>query len=126
MGAAPVHLFVAALIAVTAVVTKGNVAAVVLFGGPVASLLYYTYAIRNQLEAERQKHLEQVERDAAEIGRLNTRLQRAIAETNHRVKNNLQVVVSLIEMQLKESGTISAEDMSRLILHIRALSTMHD
>lgn len=126
MDAAPVHLFVAALIALTIVLTHGHVATLLLFGGPIASLVFYSYITTARLAEERQKHLERVEQHAEEVRQLNVRLQRAMAETNHRVKNNLQVVVSLIEMLLRNGGPVSEEEMRRLVLHIRALASMHD
>jgi two-component sensor histidine kinase len=64
-----------------------------------------------------------------EIEALNDRLKRAMMETHHRVKNNLQVIGALIEMQFMESASddpIPLANMQRLIAHIRALAVVHD
>ncbi len=63
----------------------------------------------------------------AEIETLNVRLQRSMRETHHRVKNNLQVVSALLdmqEMQYKEAVPVS--EIARLRQHIHALSTIHE
>jgi two-component sensor histidine kinase len=60
-----------------------------------------------------------------EIEDLNQRLQRAIMESHHRIKNNLQVLIALVDaMRLDdESGT---QALARLARHIRGLATLHD
>jgi two-component sensor histidine kinase len=55
---------------------------------------------------------------------LNARLQRAVRETNHRVKNNLQVVAALVD--LESDGVKDNPAMIRLQHHVRALATIHD
>jgi PAS domain S-box-containing protein len=69
---------------------------------------------------------ERKEREA-EIRALNSRLQRAITETHHRVKNNLQLVSGLIDMH-RQSGreTMSGEEMDHLSQNVRALGVIHD
>lgn len=58
---------------------------------------------------------------------LNVRLQRAMAETHHRVKNNLQIVAALVDMELYTHGeTIPAHSIEQLARHIRTLSALHD
>ena len=62
-----------------------------------------------------------------EISDLNSRLQRAVAESHHRIKNNLQMLSALVEMQTPESGeTVSAAEFRRIGQHIRALASLHD
>jgi two-component sensor histidine kinase len=78
------------------------------------------------LGLDRHRQVEMLERKASEIAELNVRLQRAMAETHHRVKNNLQIVNGLIELQRMEGDTISEADVIRLSTHIRALATIHD
>ena len=61
------------------------------------------------------------------IEKLNTHLRRAMQETHHRVKNNLQVIASLAEIQIApDSRDISVEAMWRIIHHIHSLAALHD
>lgn len=63
----------------------------------------------------------------AAIEDLNTRLQRAVAESHHRIKNNLQVLAALVEMQRMKGGdTVPASALDRLGQHIRSLASLHD
>ena len=58
---------------------------------------------------------------------LNERLQRSVQETHHRVKNNLQVVSALAELQTDgESLTVPASALQRVALHVRNLANLHD
>ena len=64
-----------------------------------------------------------------EIEALNTRLHRAMTETHHRVKNNLQVISAMIEMQMFEHDdekTVPIEEYHQLKSHIHTLSIVHD
>jgi PAS domain S-box-containing protein len=85
----------------------------------------FTGFVRDITEVRR----EQVRAEAAarEIGELNARLQRAMNETHHRVKNNLQVISALVEMQVSKTGeSVPASHLKRLNQHIRALAEIHD
>lgn len=63
----------------------------------------------------------------AEIEALNTRLQRSMRETHHRVKNNLQVITALVNMQqMQYEDQIPTSELQRLTQHIRALASIHD
>ncbi len=58
---------------------------------------------------------------------LNARLNRSIQESHHRIKNNLHVVSTLVELQIGESGsTASDEQLGRINQHIRVLASIHD
>ena len=70
-----------------------------------------------------------VERKWAEshVHSLNARLQRAMTETHHRVKNNLQLMSALIEMQCGDDrDLVPAAEFVRLGANIRALGVIHD
>lgn len=65
----------------------------------------------------------------AEIHALNHRLRRAVAETHHRVKNNLQVVAAMIEMQVldyQRKESVPLHELQRLLSHVHTLSLVHD
>src|SRR5579871_2531490 len=48
-------------------------------------------------------------------------------ETHHRVKNNLQIISAIVDMQLMSGDTmISAEEFRRLGSHVRTLAAVHD
>lgn len=62
-----------------------------------------------------------------EIAELNIRLQRAVAETHHRVKNNLQMLSALVDVQIMDSKeTVPLAAIHRIKDHISALSSLHD
>ena len=70
-----------------------------------------------------------LEERTREIENLNERLQRSMTETHHRVKNNLQVISSLIEMQAFDYETVHQvplEKFLQLKTHISTLSLVHD
>ena len=62
-----------------------------------------------------------------EMEALNERLRRAMAETHHRVKNNLQVITSLVEMQASDMpDEILATPLLRINQHVQTLAVIHD
>ncbi len=66
-------------------------------------------------------------RAAAEIETLNHRLRRAMAETHHRIKNNLQVISALVDLQLTpEIQSVPAEQLKRIGSHVGTLAVVHD
>lgn len=85
-----------------------------------AELLTREVEQRKEAELARAQHLEEIEQ-------LNTRLRRAMTETDHRVKNNLQVISALVDLQLMQADEfIPVADLRRLIGHIRAIALIHD
>ena len=75
---------------------------------------------RKEAEAER-------DRSIAEIQVLNQRLKRSIQETHHRVKNNLQIISALTEIQMSDSeDSVPVTAMQRIGQHTRALAAIHD
>jgi len=65
----------------------------------------------------------------AEVETMNQRLTRAMQETHHRVKNNLQIVGAIIDMQTLEhaaSRSVPLEELKRLGNHIHTLAVVHD
>ncbi|HLV82010.1 MAG TPA: response regulator, partial [Chthonomonadaceae bacterium] len=75
---------------------------------------------RKRAEAGLRKH-------QAEIEALNARLQRAMLETHHRVKNNLQVIAAMIDMQILEGQeSVPIEDIRQLGTQVRTLAVVHD
>ncbi|MCW3054572.1 MAG: multi-sensor signal transduction histidine kinase [Chthonomonadales bacterium] len=72
---------------------------------------------------------EMVKRQEAEgqIEALNQRLQQAMRETDHRVKNNLQSIASLLDLHIMaNSDTVSVEELTQLRMHIKTLASIHD
>lgn len=76
---------------------------------------------------ERQRAEKVLARHQAHIQKLNERLRRSMTETHHRVKNNLQVIASMLDMRLMEGEeTIPIEEIRRLGIHVRTLAAVHD
>ena len=81
------------------------------------------------LERRVQERTTQLAATNRRIEGLNRRLVQAMRETHHRVKNNLQVVSALIDLQIEAhqgSGGVPLSEMERLRNHIRTLATVHN
>ena len=62
-----------------------------------------------------------------EIEALNGRLRRSVQETHHRVKNNLQVISALAELQMEAGDTmVPVAALQRIGQHTRSLAALHD
>jgi PAS domain S-box-containing protein len=62
-----------------------------------------------------------------EIQKLNARLQQAMTETHHRVKNNLQMISSLLELStMNGNETVPVAEITSLTQHLRSLAAIHD
>ncbi len=58
---------------------------------------------------------------------LNERLRHAMTKTHHRVKNNLQVIAALLDLQtLDRPETLPLAEFVRLGHHVRTLAVIHD
>lgn len=78
---------------------------------------------------ERKRSERELQQRKAEVEMLNRRLTRAMQETHHRVKNNLQIVCAMIDMQSIEyiqQGSVPLAELLRLGHHIRTLAIVHD
>ena len=82
-------------------------------GGVVAEI-----DITEQIQAE-----EALRAHQTHIETLNARLLRSMQETHHRVKNNLQVIAALVEVQDEYARNPA---MQRIKSHARALASIHD
>jgi len=67
--------------------------------------------------ADKQTHIEE----------LNDRLRRSMRETHHRVKNNLQIIAAMVDLQVLD-GTemVPTAELVRLTAHIKTLAAVHD
>ena len=80
------------------------------------------------ITGRKQAELE-LESRTREVEALNVRLRRAITETHHRVKNNLQVIAAMIEMHKMDHAAeraIPIEAFEQLNLHVQSLAVVHD
>jgi CHASE1-domain containing sensor protein len=112
-----------------------NLIPFILLGGVSISLILFIItrslaASRARAEAaaldllDSQAHLVQ---NREEIESLNRRLQRAMTETHHRVKNNLQIITAMLDMRLMGAPeNIPATELSRLGMHIKSLAAVHE
>lgn len=66
-------------------------------------------------------------RAQAEIEALNERLRRAMQETHHRVKNNLQIISAMLDMaQMEHEDALPMADVKRVQQQIMTLAHIHD
>ena len=84
--------------------------------------LRYISVVADVTEAVQAENI--LRRHQEQIEALNSRLVRAMRETHHRIKNNLQVIQALIEIQAEEKG--ETEEMQRVKKHVSALAAIHD
>lgn len=71
-------------------------------------------------QEERLVHLQEIET-------LNARLQRSVQATHHRVKNNMQIISALVEIQVEAGDTeVPVAVIKRIGQHACALAALHD
>jgi two-component sensor histidine kinase len=79
------------------------------------------------LYREAQDEIERRTQAEADIQDLNERLRRAMVETHHRVKNNLQVIAAMVDMRLMDGGpTVPSDEIRRLGTYIHTMAAVHD
>jgi|SRR5579884_367014 len=62
-----------------------------------------------------------------EIQARNRRLEQAVNETDHRVKNNFQSIAALLDLQvLANEESIPVQDLTQVRMHIRTLASIHE
>jgi two-component system, sensor histidine kinase PdtaS len=79
----------------------------------------------NALDAE--KKAETLCQSHAESEQLNARLRDTLTEMNHRIKNNLQILGAMLDMQMLDyEDTLPRREAQRLALQIKTVATIHD
>jgi two-component sensor histidine kinase len=84
---------------------------------------------RESLQEIEQRKLTEIELEERQrqIEELNDRLSRAMVETHHRVKNNLQVVAAMIDMRLMDGERlVPSEELKRLGSYVHTMAAVHD
>ncbi len=76
--------------------------------------------------SERKESQARLEQSYMQIQSLNDRLQLSVAETHHRVKNSLQGVISLVNLQLHSKGILTGDDVKKIISHVQGVASLHD
>ncbi len=64
-------------------------------------------------------------RDELEIQQLNARLRRAMTETHHRVKNNLQQIIAMIEIRDEGDAPVPASELKALRRAVTTMALVH-
>ncbi len=84
--------------------------------------------VGSSVDITERKEAEQALRtNQAQIALLNERLQSAMTETHHRVKNNLQIIASMVDMKaMEDDRALTAKDFKQLGMHIHMLAIVHD
>ncbi len=86
------------------------------------SVLEITRDITERVRAE-----QRLRRHQGEIETLNERLRRAMTETHHRVKNNLQIIAAMIDLlTMDDQEALPTAEVKRLGSHITTLAVVHD
>lgn len=76
---------------------------------------------------QRKRNEALIEQHTEEIEIRNRRLEQAMRETDHRVKNNLQTVVALLDLQvMSNKETVPVQALKHLRMHLITLSSLHD
>jgi two-component sensor histidine kinase len=129
----PLILLTSTIDAATYALLAGTLGNVTIVQRPLeaASLLTIVQTALRARNKQRQVRdlLKSGERRQAEIEALNARLRRSTMETHHRVKNNLQMIYAMIEMQsqqYKSQQAIPLDEYMQLKAHVHTLAIVHD
>ncbi|HZO90554.1 MAG TPA: response regulator [Chthonomonadaceae bacterium] len=91
-----------------------------------AALQVANLELKNEV-AERKRAQEVLALHQAHIEALNARLQQAMTETHHRVKNNLQIISAMMDMLLMDGKpNIGIQEIKRLSSYVRTLAAVHE
>ena len=70
---------------------------------------------------------ESLRRSQVEIEMLNERLRRSMTETHHRVKNSLQIIGAMVDMQVIDGKeAVALSEVKRLSTQVKTLAILHD
>jgi two-component sensor histidine kinase len=90
-------------------------------------LVWRTAGALNQSDAVARAAHTRLIAHQGEIEELNKRLRSAMAETHHRVRNNLQIISALADLQvMRDQDTIPISEMQRIGSQVQALAAVHD
>jgi PAS domain S-box-containing protein len=67
-----------------------------------------------------------LEHSYEQIQALNERLKLSVTETHHRVKNSLQTLGSLVNLQSDDHEALSPEGVQKIISHLHGIAAVHD
>lgn len=76
--------------------------------------------------SERSQYEAKLKQAYDHVKTLNERLHSGMTETHHRVKNSLQVISSLLSIELRKHGAITADNLRKIISHVQSFATLHD
>src|SRR5262249_7870 len=75
------------------------------------------------------RDITEAKRHERELAELNERLRRAMRETHHRVKNNLQIIsgmIELLELDYKGKKPVPLDEFIRLKSQVGTIALVHD
>ena len=92
----------------------------------------YVKILRDATERKRLETIAEQEREVAHaaaraLEQANARLELAMIETHHRVKNSLNLIAGLIEMRSEDGPShVTVGELKELGTHVRSLASLHD
>jgi tetratricopeptide (TPR) repeat protein len=97
----------------------------VLYGVGIILILVIAFAgfVFNRFKVTQKQKLE-IEETNSELNTANDNYQTLLIESNHRIKNNLQMILSMLELKAINSGKQS-DQLNKITGNIKAISTLH-